>query len=102
MSPCILHWGLDHFVVLERANSKYVVILDPAVGRKRVFMSQVSTLFTGAALELSRTSSFGRKPVTSSLSLKRFFENSKGVGHALFQLLGFSIALQVFVLVTPF
>lgn len=101
-TPCILHWGMDHFVVLDRATSKNIVILDPAVGKKRLQMSQVTRFFTGAALELSQTSTFNKKPVKSSLTLKRFFENSKGIGPALFQLLGLSVALQAFVLITPF
>jgi ATP-binding cassette subfamily B protein RaxB len=28
--PCILHWRMNHFVVLERAGAKGVVIHDPA------------------------------------------------------------------------
>lgn len=27
-TPCILHWGLNHFVVLQRADAKEVVIHD--------------------------------------------------------------------------
>ena len=30
--PCILHWGLNHFVTLERIGSHSVVIHDPAPG----------------------------------------------------------------------
>ena len=31
-TPCILHWDLNHFVVLERVTDKAVTIHDPAVG----------------------------------------------------------------------
>src|ERR1043166_8180771 len=31
-TPCILHWDLNHFVVLERVDRSGVVIYDPAVG----------------------------------------------------------------------
>src|SRR6267154_4770496 len=31
-APCILHWDLNHFVVLERADQNGAVIHDPAVG----------------------------------------------------------------------
>ncbi len=34
--PAILHWRFDHFVVLEKADRRGFVILDPASGRRRV------------------------------------------------------------------
>ncbi len=101
-TPCMLHWGLDHFVVLARVSSRYAEIFDPAIGKRRLPLSEVSNLFSGAALELLPRSNFDKAPATRSLSFKRFFANTKGIGCALFQLLGLSVALQVFVLVTPF
>ena len=35
-TPCILHWGLNHFVVLRKAARDSLVIHDPAQGRLRV------------------------------------------------------------------
>jgi ATP-binding cassette subfamily B protein RaxB len=29
-TPCILHWDLNHFVVLVRAGKRHIAILDPA------------------------------------------------------------------------
>lgn len=101
-TPCILHWGMDHFVVLERATSRYAVILDPAIGRKSVPINEVSRKFSGAALELTPTSDFSKAPSRSSLQLGRFFKNSKGIGRSLAQLFGLSVALQAFTLLTPF
>ncbi len=51
--PCVLHWDMNHFVVLERVDRRGVVIVDPAAGRCRVPMSEVSSRFTGVALELA-------------------------------------------------
>jgi len=31
--PCIAHWNEDHFVVVYKANKKYVWIADPAMGK---------------------------------------------------------------------
>lgn len=101
-TPCILHWRLDHFVVLERANSRCAIIFDPACGRKKLATAEASRLFSGAALELAPSADFSRSPVRSELSLRRFFENSNGLGRALLQLFGLSCALQTFALVTPF
>ena len=32
--PCILHWDLNHFVVLVRVGASKVVIADPAPGQR--------------------------------------------------------------------
>lgn len=101
-TPCILHWGLDHFVVLARVTSRYAEIFDPAIGKRRLPLSEVSRQFSGAALELRPASRFDTSPATSGLSFRRFLENTEGIRRAMFQLLGLSIALQVFILVTPF
>lgn len=34
--PCILHWDLNHFVVLARVGRKKAVLLDPASGRREI------------------------------------------------------------------
>ena len=31
-TPCILHWKMDHFVVLRKVTRKYIFIHDPATG----------------------------------------------------------------------
>jgi ATP-binding cassette, subfamily B, bacterial CvaB/MchF/RaxB len=41
-TPCILHWDLNHFVVLKSATRSGVVIHDPGVGVRRLPLSQVS------------------------------------------------------------
>ncbi|NQZ55684.1 MAG: peptidase domain-containing ABC transporter, partial [Candidatus Nitrosopelagicus sp.] len=46
-TPCILHWNLNHFVVLKSASAKSIVIHDPAYGERCLKMSEVSGHFTG-------------------------------------------------------
>ena len=48
--PCILHWDLNHFVVLKSVGRKDAVIHDPAVGPRRVPLTEVSRHFTGVAV----------------------------------------------------
>ncbi|WP_313690352.1 cysteine peptidase family C39 domain-containing protein, partial [Pantoea sp.] len=50
--PCILHWDLNHFVVLVAVRRNRVVIHDPAAGHRVLGMQEVSLHFTGVALEL--------------------------------------------------
>jgi ABC-type bacteriocin/lantibiotic exporter with double-glycine peptidase domain len=48
----ILHWDFSHFVVFERLRPDAVEIVDPALGRRRVAMSEFRRSFTGVALLL--------------------------------------------------
>ena len=50
--PAILHWNLDHFVVLNRVRKNRVEIFDPALGRQWLSREEVSEKFTGVALEV--------------------------------------------------
>ena len=34
--PTILHWDLNHFVVLKKATSQYIIIHDPAQGMRKL------------------------------------------------------------------
>lgn len=56
--PCILHWNLNHFVVLKKVARNHIVILDPAVGERRLKLDEVSRHFTGVALELTPNAEF--------------------------------------------
>lgn len=56
--PCILHWDMNHAVVLKRVRKSFVTILDPAVGERKLSLAEVSRHFTGVALELTPTAEF--------------------------------------------
>lgn len=59
--PCILHWNLNHFVVLKSLTINEAIIHDPAIGERRVGLADVSNHFSGIALELHPTSDFKKK-----------------------------------------
>src|ERR1700733_2393262 len=59
--PAIVHWDMDHFVVLKSASSKGIVIHDPASGIKTYPLAVATKHLTGVALEVSPTESFARK-----------------------------------------
>jgi ABC-type bacteriocin/lantibiotic exporter with double-glycine peptidase domain len=46
----VLHWGMNHFVVLERVRRGGVDICDPGYGRRHVPLDKFSKQFTGVAL----------------------------------------------------
>lgn len=100
--PCILHWDLNHFVVLERVDHRRVRIIDPALGRRTLEMAEVSRHFTGVALELTPTQDFRSRPRPPSISLRQLSGKILGLRRSLAMLFAFSIALQLLVLLAPF
>jgi ATP-binding cassette, subfamily B, bacterial len=59
--PAILHWGLNHFVVLERVTKAGLVVVDPACGRRHVSALEADERFTGVALVVTRTARTPRR-----------------------------------------
>ncbi|HVJ91655.1 MAG TPA: peptidase domain-containing ABC transporter [Labilithrix sp.] len=53
--PAIIHWELNHFVVLERVARRFVIIVDPARGRRKVSTSELSRAFSGVAIAICPT-----------------------------------------------
>lgn len=51
-TPAVLHWNMDHFVVLVAVKRKGCVIHDPALGRTLCSWKEVGERFTGVVLEL--------------------------------------------------
>lgn len=100
--PCILHWDLNHFVVLAKAGRARATILDPAVGRRRLTYADLSGHFTGVALELSPAAGFKRHKPAPAVSLRQLTGRITGLWRALAMILLLSLALQVFVVLGPF
>src|ERR1700686_1027148 len=48
-APCILHWDLNHFVVLKAADRRRLVVHDPAFGIRKLTYAEASKHFTGIA-----------------------------------------------------
>lgn len=100
--PAILHWDMNHFVVLKSVKKNGLVLHDPALGEKRMSWNEASKHLTGIALELTPTSGFERKDERTRLGLSTFLRQASGAKHALFQLLALSLALEVLVIAGPF
>ncbi|MDP2639625.1 MAG: cysteine peptidase family C39 domain-containing protein, partial [Betaproteobacteria bacterium] len=103
-TPCILHWDLNHFVVLKCVlrNGAGIIIHDPARGELKVPAAEVSTRFTGVALELTPTPRFEKKEEKQRLRLREMMGSVVGLKRSLAQILLLAIALEVFALVSPF
>lgn len=100
--PAILHWDLDHFVVLKAVRRGRVVIHDPALGRRVLGMSEFSRHFTGVVLELAPTARVAPVVARSPTHLKHLWSRLDGFWPALAQVLGLSALLQAAVFAAPF
>jgi ATP-binding cassette subfamily B protein RaxB len=101
-TPCILHWDLNHYVVLTRVVKGAIQILDPAHGERRLSFAEASPHFTGVALELTPTQSFERKEERQSISLQTMLGRVTGLKKSLTQILALALGLEVFALAAPF
>jgi ATP-binding cassette subfamily B protein RaxB len=99
--PCILHWDLNHFVVLTKADANRITIMDPAVGERTLTMKEVSPHFTGVALELTPAHGFQKKVEKTQFDLKVLFTGQKGLWRAFGQMAALSLVLEVFGILMP-
>ena len=100
--PAILHWDLNHFVVLKEVKRQKFIVLDPARGRVEFSSSEFSHHFTGVALEVVPTTSF--KPIEAQLKTKltSLWTRLAGLKRSFAQILILSVVIQLFVLASPF
>ena len=101
-TPCIVHWDMNHFVVLKFAGTNSMVVHDPAAGARRYTREAFSTHFTGIALELHPTKRFEAADERTRLRLSHLWTRIRGLKRTLAQALVLSAILQLVVLVSPF
>lgn len=101
-TPAILHWDLNHFVVLKKVSGNKVHIHDPAIGAKVISLKKLSDHFTGVALELTPIAGFSKQTAKKTMRMSDLWRRLVGMKRGLLQLLILSIVLQLIVLAAPF
>lgn len=99
--PAILHWGDNHFVVLETLGRKRCTVLDPARGRIVVNRAQVEGSFRGHAIELSSTPALQPVPAAVAPKLGRFLLSVKRLPEFAGYLIFLSVALEIIAVLSP-
>ncbi len=99
--PAILHWDLNHFVVLEQVRGTRLTVLDPARGRVRMSAATAGQHFTGVALELTPTADFRPVVAKSTTRLSDLWSQLSNFRPAIGQVLALSLIVQVASLVSP-
>jgi ATP-binding cassette subfamily B protein RaxB len=100
--PAILHWDLNHFVVLKSVARGRAEIHDPALGARVYSLEELSKHFTGVALELTPSDTFEKVTARAPIKLSSLWSRMVGFWPAFFQILGLSLALQIAVFALPF
>jgi len=100
--PAILHWDMNHFVVLDSVTRTGIIIMDPASGRVAVSWEEVNRSFTGVALELKPSERWRMRTVSprrvSMLDFVRPFSNWRADAALIICL---SLLLELFVVIAP-
>lgn len=100
--PCILHWDMNHYVVLERANGNKALIHNPDGRSTNMSMDEVSKHFTGVALELRPSDKFETGEKRERLRLSQMWRSMTGLKRALAQVLVLTLVLQAYILISPY
>lgn len=100
--PAILHWDLNHFVVLKSVSKRKAVIHDPALGARTLSIEELSNHFTGVVLELAPAGNFQKTRARMSVRLTSLWSRTEGMGAAIFQVLALSVVFQIATFAMPF
>lgn len=103
-TPAILHWNLNHFVVLVKATPKKITLHDPAKGLQELSMKDFSKSFTGIALELETDhikQKIFKKTNSEKLGLYALLKSSQSIKKPLLSIFMLALLLQVLVLAGP-
>jgi len=100
--PCVLHWNLNHFVVLKKISKKWVEVNDPSFGPRRLSIAEFGKHFTGVVLELKKTASFRPEKVAQKIRLRSLTGHITGLPGVFAQVLGLAIAIELLALIIPF
>ena len=104
--PAILHWNLNHFVVLTAITGgirgRRYHIHDPARGAVVLSEADVSRSWTGVALDLLRSESFKPKIAQRQLNITQLWSKMTGFWGTIRQVVLLSLVMQLVVLATPF
>src|SRR5512137_2635065 len=100
--PAILHWDMNHFVVLTKADGRRITVLDPARGRRVMPLAEASRHYTGVAMEFTPAEGFARTDERERITAWQLLSAAGGLGGAISQVMLLSVALEVFAIASPF
>jgi ATP-binding cassette subfamily B protein RaxB len=100
--PCVLHWELNHFVVLKQLRRDGTALIhDPGLGVREISPRQMDKSFSGVALELKPAAEFRPQSLRLQAKLSDLWSRLVGWQRPLALTLMLSLLLQLFALAAP-
>ena len=100
--PAVLHWDMNHFVVLTRVAGRKLTVHDPARGKRVLTVAEASRHFTGVAMEFTPTAGFQKSDEREKIHSWQLLGVASGLKGTIAQILLLSLALEVFAIAMPF
>lgn len=99
--PCIIHWGMNHYVVLTKVCKSSYIVHDPALGKRKIGIKEMSNNFTGVALELWPDQNFQQEKAKARLRLVDLMRNIVGLKSTLIKIFALSVVIEAIGLLMP-
>lgn len=100
--PAIVYWESNHFLIVERWSARYVDVVDPAQGYRRMTHEEFSSGFCHAVIILAPGERFVRRRMVPRITLRSYtFAYLKQTPLVLLQILGTTLFLQIAGLAIP-
>lgn len=99
--PALLHWDLQHIVVLRRVSRDRFFILDPGHGPCSFTRAELSKRFTGFVVEMVPDEGFTKARQKSRLGIARQLTSFKAFKAVVCYILVLSAGLELLVLTQP-
>jgi ATP-binding cassette subfamily B protein RaxB len=100
--PAILHWDMNHFVVLTRVEANKITVHDPARGKRVLVLSEASRHYTGVAAELMPSVGFAPTDEREKITAFQLMGSLRGLHGTITQVILLSLVLEVFAIASPF
>jgi ATP-binding cassette subfamily B protein RaxB len=100
--PAVLHWDMNHFVVLTAVKGKSIIVHDPGRGKRKLTLADASKHFTGVAMEFTPNQDFRKVDEREKVNAWQLLSVGSGLGGTVLQLVLLSLTLEVFAIAMPF
>ncbi len=100
-TPAILHWNLNHFVVLSKVLKNGIEIHDPSLGKRIVNARELDQSFSGIALELVPSAEFRPSKIVEEKISLRWMMQIDGLGGLVTQVLLIALAMELATIALP-
>ncbi|MDP3706046.1 MAG: peptidase domain-containing ABC transporter [Legionellaceae bacterium] len=100
-TPAILHWNMNHFVILKQIKKNKIILHDPAIGIRSCSFDEFSQSFTGIVLEVEKADDFQLIRSQNKLSLYDIIKTVPRFTHLFSLLILLSLSIELLTLLNP-